>query len=177
MNAYTTLTELDAAIIAEEQGWEYLPACDEAELLLAEAEEIKAVASAQPDSDIVIDPFVDKIAPKVNKRHLRAQLSSRLPAAAGAAAGACSHQQASRRATQRQRRWLTGSPVLTATQSQSQHNVAFGHSLHPMTETGASRKPAGRMLLAEGLTCSGLASHGAACARLRAARPTAPVRP
>ena len=74
MNAYTTLTELDAAIIAEEQGWEYLPACDEAELLLAEAEEIKAVASAQPDSDIVIDPFVDKIAPKVNKRHLRAQL-------------------------------------------------------------------------------------------------------
>ena len=48
MNAYTTLTELDAAIIAEEQGWEYLPSCDEAELLLAEAEEIKAVASAQP---------------------------------------------------------------------------------------------------------------------------------
>lgn len=34
-----TLTELDAAIIAEEQGWEYLPACDEAELLLADLEQ------------------------------------------------------------------------------------------------------------------------------------------
>ena len=74
MNAHTTLTELDAAIIAEEQGWEYLPACDEAELLLAEAEEIKVAASAQPDGDIVIDPFADLIASKVNKRHLRAQL-------------------------------------------------------------------------------------------------------
>lgn len=61
MNNHTTLSELDAAIIAEEQGWEYLPACDEAELLLAEAEQIKAAASAQPQV-------------KVNKRHLRAQL-------------------------------------------------------------------------------------------------------
>jgi hypothetical protein len=56
----TTLTELDAAIIAEEQGWDYLPACDEAELLLAEAEQIKVEASVP--------------APKVNKRHLRAML-------------------------------------------------------------------------------------------------------
>ena len=66
MNTHTTLTELDAAIIAEEQGWEYLPACDEAYLLLAEAEEIKAAASAQPTA----------AAPqlKVNKRSLRAQL-------------------------------------------------------------------------------------------------------
>ena len=74
MNTHTTLTELDAAIIAEEQGWEYLPACDEAELLLAEAEEIKVAASAQPDSDIVIDPFLNLTAPKVNKRSLRARL-------------------------------------------------------------------------------------------------------
>ena len=74
MNTHTTLTELDAAIIADEQGWEYLPACDEAELLLAEAEKIKATASAQPDSDIVIDPFLSLTAPKVNKRRLRAQL-------------------------------------------------------------------------------------------------------
>lgn len=50
----TTLTELDAAIIAEEQGWEYLPACDEAELLLAEAEEIKVAASAQPQTKTTI---------------------------------------------------------------------------------------------------------------------------
>ena len=50
MNTHTTLTELDAAIIAEEQGWEYLPACDEAYLLLAEAEEIKVAASAQPEA-------------------------------------------------------------------------------------------------------------------------------
>jgi hypothetical protein len=54
MNTYTTLTELDAAIIAEEQGWEYLPACDEAELLLAEAEEIKVAASAQPEAKTII---------------------------------------------------------------------------------------------------------------------------
>jgi hypothetical protein len=74
MNTHTTLTELDAAIIAEEQGWEYLPACDEAELLLAEAEEIKVAASAQPNSDIVIDPFLNLTAPKVNKRSLRARL-------------------------------------------------------------------------------------------------------
>jgi hypothetical protein len=66
MNTHTTLTELDAAIIAEEQGWEYLPACDEAFLLLAEAEEIKAAASAQP---IAAAPQL-----KVNKRSLRAQL-------------------------------------------------------------------------------------------------------
>jgi len=46
----THITELDAAIIAEEQGWEYLPACDEAELLLAEAEEIKVAASVQPEA-------------------------------------------------------------------------------------------------------------------------------
>ena len=44
----TTLTELDAAIIAEEQGWDYLPACDETELLLAEAEQIKVAATPQP---------------------------------------------------------------------------------------------------------------------------------
>jgi hypothetical protein len=68
------ITELDAAIIAEEQGWKYLPACDEAYLLLAEAEEIKVAASAQPDSDIVINPFLNLTAPKVNKRSLRAQL-------------------------------------------------------------------------------------------------------
>ena len=49
----TTLTELDAAIIAEEQGWDYLPACDEAELLLAEAEEIKVAASAEPQAKTV----------------------------------------------------------------------------------------------------------------------------
>ncbi len=66
MNTHTTLTELDAAIIAEEQGWEYLPACDEAFLLLAEAEEIKVAASAQP---IAAAPQL-----KVNKRRLRAQL-------------------------------------------------------------------------------------------------------
>jgi hypothetical protein len=66
MNTHTTLTELDTAIIAEEQGWEYLPACDDAFLLLAEAEEIKAAASAQP---IAAAPQL-----KVNKRHLRAQL-------------------------------------------------------------------------------------------------------
>lgn len=72
--AATTLTELDAAIIAEEQGWEYLPACDEAELLLAEAEEIKVAASAQPSADIVINPFIDLIVAKVNKRRLRTQL-------------------------------------------------------------------------------------------------------
>jgi len=70
----THITELDAAIIAEEQGWEYLPACDEAYLLLAEAEEIKVAASAQPDSEIVIDPFLNLTAPKVNKRSLRARL-------------------------------------------------------------------------------------------------------
>ena len=70
----THITELDAAIIAEEQGWEYLPACDEAELLLAEAEEIKVAASVRPDGDIVIDPFAHLIAAKVNKRRLRAQL-------------------------------------------------------------------------------------------------------
>jgi hypothetical protein len=66
MKTHTTLTELDAAIIAEVQGWEYLPACDEAYLLLAEAEEIKAAASAQPTA----------AAPqlKVNRRSLRAQL-------------------------------------------------------------------------------------------------------
>jgi hypothetical protein len=74
MNTHTTLTELDAAMIAEEQGWEYLPACDEAYLLLAEAEEIKVAASAQPDSDIVIDPFLNLTAPKVNKGKLRARL-------------------------------------------------------------------------------------------------------
>jgi hypothetical protein len=74
MTTHTTLSELDAAIIAEEQGWEYLPACDQAYLLLAEAEEIKVAASAQPDSDILIGPFVDLIAVKANKRHLRAQL-------------------------------------------------------------------------------------------------------
>ena len=66
MNTHTTLTELDAAIIAEEQGWEYLPACDEAFLLLAEAEEIKVAAIAQP---IAAAPQL-----KVNKRRLRAQL-------------------------------------------------------------------------------------------------------
>jgi hypothetical protein len=54
MNTHTTLTEVDAAIIAEEQGWEYLPACDEAELLLAEAEEIKVAASAQPEAKTII---------------------------------------------------------------------------------------------------------------------------
>ena len=53
MKTHTTLTELDAAIIAEEQGWEYLPACDEAYLLLAEAEEIKVAASAQPEAKTV----------------------------------------------------------------------------------------------------------------------------
>ena len=66
MNTHTTHTELDAAIIAEEQGWEYLPACDEAYLLLAEAEEIKVAASAQP---ITAAPQL-----KANKRRLRAQL-------------------------------------------------------------------------------------------------------
>ena len=54
MNTHTELTELDAAIIAEEQGWEYLPACDEAEFLLAEAEEIKVAASAQPEAKTII---------------------------------------------------------------------------------------------------------------------------
>jgi hypothetical protein len=55
MKTHTThITELDAAIIAEEQGWEYLPACDEAELLLTEAEEIKVAASAQPEAKTVI---------------------------------------------------------------------------------------------------------------------------
>ena len=48
MNTNNTLTELDAAIIAEEQGWDYLPACDETELLLAEAEQIKVAATTQP---------------------------------------------------------------------------------------------------------------------------------
>lgn len=43
-----TLTELDAAILAEEQGWEYLPACDEAELLLAESEQITVAPAEQP---------------------------------------------------------------------------------------------------------------------------------
>lgn len=42
-----TLTELDAAIIAEEQGWDYVPACDEAELLLADQEQV-TVAAAHP---------------------------------------------------------------------------------------------------------------------------------
>jgi hypothetical protein len=47
MTTHTTyITELDAAIIAEEQGWEYLPACDEAELLLAEQERCEAPAPA-----------------------------------------------------------------------------------------------------------------------------------
>jgi hypothetical protein len=66
MSTHITLTELDAAIIAEEQGWEYLPACDEAYLLLAEAEEIRVAASAQP---IAAAPQL-----RVNKRRLRAQL-------------------------------------------------------------------------------------------------------
>ncbi len=42
------ITELDAAIIAEEQGWDYTPACDEAFLLLADNEEITAAATPQP---------------------------------------------------------------------------------------------------------------------------------
>tara|TARA_R110000868_G_C10744400_1_gene752664 strand:- start:391 stop:738 length:348 start_codon:yes stop_codon:yes gene_type:complete len=44
----THINELDAAIIAEEQGWDYLPACDETELLLADAEQIKVDANQQP---------------------------------------------------------------------------------------------------------------------------------
>jgi hypothetical protein len=48
-----TLTELDAAIIAEEQGWEYLPACDEAQMLLDEVEEIKVAAPAHPQPNPV----------------------------------------------------------------------------------------------------------------------------
>jgi hypothetical protein len=60
------ITELDAAIIAEEQGWDYTPACDEAFLLLADNEEITVAATPQPTA----------VAPqrKVNKRQLRAQL-------------------------------------------------------------------------------------------------------
>jgi hypothetical protein len=42
------ITELDAAIIAEEQGWEYLPACDEALLLLAEIEQVQAPELPKP---------------------------------------------------------------------------------------------------------------------------------
>jgi hypothetical protein len=57
MKTHTTdITELDAAIIAEEQGWDYLPACDETELLLAEAEQIKVAATPQP---------------KINRKQLR----------------------------------------------------------------------------------------------------------
>lgn len=63
----TNITELDAAIIAEEQGWDYLPACDEAYLLLAESERI-TVANAQPTAVVA--------QPKVNKRRLRNQLIS-----------------------------------------------------------------------------------------------------
>jgi hypothetical protein len=42
------ITELDAAMIAEEQGWDYTPACDEAFLLLADNEEITVAATPQP---------------------------------------------------------------------------------------------------------------------------------
>ena len=48
-----TLTELDAAIIAEEQGWEYLPACDEAQMLLDAVAEIKVDAPAHPQPNPV----------------------------------------------------------------------------------------------------------------------------
>ena len=65
MNAQN-ITELDAAIIAEEQGWDYLPACDEAFLLLADNEQITVAATPQP---IAVAPQR-----KVNKRQLRAQL-------------------------------------------------------------------------------------------------------
>ncbi len=44
----THITELDAAIIAEEQGWDYVPACDEAYLLLADNEQITVSATPQP---------------------------------------------------------------------------------------------------------------------------------
>ena len=44
----THITELDAAIIAEEQGWDYVPACDEAYLLLADNEQITVAATPQP---------------------------------------------------------------------------------------------------------------------------------
>ena len=67
MTTHTThITELDAAIIAEEQGWDYVPACDEAYLLLADNEQITVAAVPQPTA----------VAPqrKVNKRQLRAQL-------------------------------------------------------------------------------------------------------
>jgi hypothetical protein len=44
----THITELDAAIIAEEQGWDYVPACDEAYLLLADSEQITVATAPQP---------------------------------------------------------------------------------------------------------------------------------
>jgi hypothetical protein len=44
----THITELDAAIIAEEQGWDYAPACDEAYLLLADSEQITVATAPQP---------------------------------------------------------------------------------------------------------------------------------
>jgi hypothetical protein len=60
------ITEIDAAVIAEEQGWDYVPACDEAYLLLAEIEQVTVAATPQP---ITVAPER-----KVNKRQLRAQL-------------------------------------------------------------------------------------------------------
>jgi hypothetical protein len=67
MSTTHTLTELDAAIIAEEQGWEYLPACDEAELLIAEAEEIKVAATTQPQTKAI------QSKPKYTRRWLRTE--------------------------------------------------------------------------------------------------------
>ena len=52
----THITELDAAIIAEEQGWDYVPACDEAYLLLADSEQITVAVTPQP---------------KINRKQLR----------------------------------------------------------------------------------------------------------
>lgn len=54
------ITELDAAIIAEEKGWDYLPACDEG---LAAVHEYEAETSA-----LTVPAF------KINKRTLRTRL-------------------------------------------------------------------------------------------------------
>mgnify|MGYP001549173447 CR=1 FL=1 len=53
-------TETDLNLLAADMGWDYMPACDEAFLLLADMEQIDE--PAQPAQ------------PKVNKRKLRQQL-------------------------------------------------------------------------------------------------------
>lgn len=55
----TTLTELDAAIIAEENGWDYLPACDEG------WEALDAIPASAP---------APAPAPTINRRKLRIRL-------------------------------------------------------------------------------------------------------